>query len=57
MKIVCTKSEFAQLIRWCEAAKSGGKCNECPLFGCDGPDTDRDELADMCEIVRETEKE
>jgi hypothetical protein len=56
MKIVCTKDEFVGLVRWCEAAKSMGMCDECPLFSCNGPDTERDELADMCQIVREPEK-
>lgn len=57
MKIVCTKDEFARLIRWCECAKDEKMCDLCPFVQCGGEKSDRDDLADMCKIVREDDKE
>ena len=57
MKIVCTQDEFARLIRWCECAKDEKMCDLCPFVQCGGEKSDRDDLADMCKIVREDDKE
>jgi hypothetical protein len=57
MEIICTKDEFARLIRWCECAKYEKMCDVCPFVQCDGEDCDRDELSNMCRIVCDPDKE
>lgn len=56
MKIVCTKEEFARLIRWCERAFNEVGCCGCPFRCAESEPEGRDVLAGMCQIV-ETEVE
>ena len=56
MKIICSKEEFASLIRWCERARCEKKCAVCPFFQCEGKLFESDDLACMCQIT-ETEVE
>ena len=56
MKIVCTKEEFASLIRWCERARCEKKCAVCPFFQCEGKLFESDDLACMCQIAEPEER-
>ena len=57
MKIVCSKNEFARLVRSCEQAAKGFRCSSCVFAGLctQGGDPTDDEIMcgieDICEIV------
>lgn len=51
MKIVCSKQEFALMVRACECNLISDTCNGCLFYGlCKSLDTGVEGIEDICEI-------
>lgn len=65
MKILCTKEEFAELVRSCQMSQTGlldGGCSGCVFCGMcrEGDHTDDEyylmnQIEDICEIVSDSD--
>lgn len=53
MKILCSKEEFALLVRECQLCESEMRCADCLFTGVCQQGMDMDHIEDICEIVAE----